>query len=225
MNKELKEQIVKRLTQIKKDFKKLQAEAVHDDLSDLDKTEIFSISTRIKAAIIDIAGKDSEYFRQIINIEKKNYPSRVVVFSMGVIDALLFNVKNEYLTEFSELIHANLFSNFLEMSEHLLDEGYKDAAAVITGSTLENHLKKLAQKYGVTLDYTDAKGKKRKRSSDQLNIDLSKSKIYSLNDQKQVIAWLGIRNSSAHGKYSEYTSNQVDLMIKGVRIFISSFKA
>ncbi len=35
------------------------------------------------------------------------------------------------------------------MAEHLLDEGYKDAATVIAGSSLEPHLRQLCQKSGI----------------------------------------------------------------------------
>ena len=41
------------------------------------------------------------------------------------------------------LIAGEIFSDYLEMAEHLLDEGYKDAAAVIIGSSLESHLRQL----------------------------------------------------------------------------------
>jgi len=36
------------------------------------------------------------------------------------------------------------------------------------------------------------------------------------------VAWLDIRNNAAHGKYSEYSDEDVDLMIKGILNFIAS---
>ena len=36
-----------------------------------------------------------------------------------------------------ELIHASVFADFLQMADYLVDSGYKDAGAVIAGSTLE----------------------------------------------------------------------------------------
>ncbi len=38
------------------------------------------------------------------------------------------------------------------MAEYLLKEGYKDPAAVITGSTLEEHLRKLCIKNGIDIE-------------------------------------------------------------------------
>lgn len=53
-----------------------------------------------------------------------------------------------------------------------------------------------------------------------MNSDLARANIYSSAYQKQIIAWLGIRNSAAHGKYSEYSKEEVSLMLQGIRQFI-----
>ena len=53
------------------------------------------------------------------------------------------------LSNFMSLAQAEVFADFLDMAEHLLGEGYKDAAAVILGAVLEDTLRKLADAYGV----------------------------------------------------------------------------
>ncbi|AIY39887.1 hypothetical protein LT85_0727 [Collimonas arenae] len=40
-------------------------------------------------------------------------------------------------------------------------------------------------------------------------------------DQKSVTAWLDLRNKAAHGKYSEYTKEQVEVMCQGVVNFMA----
>ena len=62
------------------------------------------------------------------------------------------------------LAHAEVFADFLEMAQHLLDVGYKDAAAVIAGSALEAHLRQLAVKTGVDTTFQDDKGATRRSS-------------------------------------------------------------
>lgn len=131
----------------------------------------------------------------------------------GVLAALRADYDAGRLQSFQELVNADLFSDFLEMAEYLFDEGYKDPAAVITGSVLEEHLRKLCGKYGVVLPP--------KPKLDTMNADLVKSNAYGKNDQKQVTAWAGIRNDAAHGNYAGYTKEQVRLMIEGIRGFIS----
>jgi len=45
-----------------------------------------------------------------------------------------------------EIVHADAFADFLDMADYLLQRGYKDAAAVLAGSVLEEHLRKLAKR-------------------------------------------------------------------------------
>jgi len=103
------------------------------------------------------------------------------------------------------------------MAEYLLEEGYKDPAAVITGSTLEEHLRKLCTKNGIDIM---SSGKLRPKKADGMNSELAKQGVYSKLELKSVTAWLDLRNKAAHGKYSEYNENQVKQLIIGVRDFI-----
>ena len=86
---------------------------------------------------------------------------------------------------------------------------------------LEEHLRNLSTKNGV--DTKTAEGKPRK--ADTINADLKKAGAYGKNEQKQVTAWLGIRNSAAHAKYDEFEDAQVSLMISGLRDFIAKYPA
>lgn len=54
-----------------------------------------------------------------------------------------------------------------------------------------------------------------------MNADLVKANVYNKLDQKQVTAWLDLRNKAAHGKYTGYSKEQVDLMIQGIINFMS----
>lgn len=114
-----------------------------------------------------------------------------------------------------------MFADFLEMSEHLLDQGYKDPAAVLIGSVLEEHLRKMSTKHGVAIVKPDGFPKK----AAAINSDLAAATAYSKLDQKSVTAWLDLRNKAAHGNYSEYTKDQVALPLQGVQNFISRHPA
>jgi hypothetical protein len=106
------------------------------------------------------------------------------------------------------------------MAAYLLGEGYKDAAAVIIGGTLEEHLRQLCPKYTIDIEVPTSSGLKPKKA-DQMNADLSKKSAYTKLDQKLVTAWLDLRNKAAHGEYNEYTKQQVELFLSGVRDFIA----
>ena len=183
---------------------------------------ISSLITRIKAIVKRITGNDSEYYKHIeeIFVLYEKYEDNVKLSPLkGVLDGLYQDLKAGYLKSFSELIHADIFSDYIEMAEYLLEEGYKDPAAVITGSTLEEHLRKLCIKNGIDIEILSS-GKLRSKKADGMNSDLAKQGVYSKLEQKSVTAWLDLRNKAAHGKYSEYDENQVKQLIIGVRDFI-----
>jgi len=135
--------------------------------------------------------------------------------TLGILKALKEDVEAGYLTTLRELIHADMFGDFLEMAEYLLTDGFKDPAAVLVGGVLEEHLRQLSVKYGVDLNEPHGQPKK----SDKMNADLVKKTAYTGLEQKQVTAWLDLRNKAAHGRYSEYRAEQVSLMLQGVRDF------
>lgn len=55
--------------------------------------------------------------------------------------------QNNHLSTIAELLHAETLTDFLGKADYLLVEGFKDAAAVMTGGVLEQHLKKLYRKH------------------------------------------------------------------------------
>jgi hypothetical protein len=102
------------------------------------------------------------------------------------------------------------------MVEYLLSEGYKDPAAVILGGVIEEYLRKLCDKNEIPTTV----GKKFKKA-DTMNNELATANVYSKLDQKSITTWLDLRNKAAHGKYSEYTKEQVDNMLQGYREFMT----
>lgn len=123
------------------------------------------------------------------------------------------------MTKFRELVNAELFFDFIEMADHLIEENYKDAAAVLLGGVLETHIKKLAEANNIELLH-----KTKPKRTEKLNEELGKT-AYSLLEQKQITAWLDLRNKSAHAQYDEYDINQVRLFSQWLKSFIVSHPA
>jgi hypothetical protein len=115
----------------------------------------------------------------------------------------------------AELIHGDMFGDMLEGAAHLREEGWKDPAALIAGSVLEQHLRELCANR-IAVAKPDGAPKK----ADALNAELSTGGAYSKLDQKSVTAWFDLRNKAAHGKYAEYETQQVATMIDGIRDFV-----
>lgn len=175
----------------------------------------YEFRTRLLSAIERYAPPNSVYLREVKNIFTN--PEGKWWFIASILRAIRNDYEAGYIQSITELIHADVFSDFLEMADHLIEQAYKDPAAVIAGSVLEEHLRKLCDKNGIDVKKPDGTPKK----ADTLNSELAGVNVYSKLDQKNVTAWLDLRNKAAHGHYSEYTKDQVALLIQSVRDFIT----
>ena len=177
--------------------------------------------TRAHAAIERVGGRNSVYGRQAeVIVSQKIHEWAKLWHLVGVAQSLSHDLKAGYLTSLEEFIHGEIFSDFLEMAAYLLENGYKDAAAVIAGSTLEAHLKQLCKRAGLAREVNTSSGTRPKKA-DQLKAELSKAAVYGILDQKNVTAWLDLRNKAAYGAYSAYQKEQVVIMVSGIRDFMS----
>ncbi|HEY4905527.1 MAG TPA: hypothetical protein VIH89_18755 [Candidatus Sulfotelmatobacter sp.] len=201
----------------------LKAGSRHYDLSDLRTEEVSRAVNLLFAAIERLAPPGSRYAKNAGAYEGALGGNIGDAFAplVGILRALRDDYVSGNLQSVVELIHADVFADFLEMADYLLQQGYKDAAAVITGSVLEEHLRQLCQKTGIVITQSGGAPKK----ADTLNSDLAAAAVCSKLDQKSVTAWLDLRNKAAHGQYADYTKEQVALTLQGVRDFISRHPA
>jgi hypothetical protein len=211
------QQFVQQLDGLINTFNTLSQSSKYDDLSDKPLPDRQSLVTRTVAAINRISGSNSVYSKEVARTIKNDPDLHIHMTAIiGIAKALREDINDGYINSLIELTHADIFSDFLEMATHLNDSNYKDPAAVLAGSTLESHLKKLANKNTIAVDIN---GKPVK--ADKLNADLVKANAYGSIDQKNVTAWLGLRNDAAHGNYTAYTRDQVKLLISSIQDFIT----
>jgi hypothetical protein len=171
-----------------------------------------------------LTGIDSWYGIKASTYMNKVAQSRELIPRLhGVLMALRTDVESGFLNTYQESVHESVFSDFLDTAGYLLSEaqrGFKDAAAVLIGGTLEQHLRNLSRKHGLDTETQSASGTRPKRA-EQMNTDLYKASVYGLLDQKSVTTWLDLRNKAAHAEYEKYAKEQVSLMLQGVRDFVS----
>ncbi|MBG6070049.1 hypothetical protein [Micromonospora ureilytica] len=209
-------------------YNDLDQRRTYDDFSggDITVREYVEFSSACLAFIHRVAGDDSVYAKQAASI-LKTYAianAQVVPRFYGIVGALKRDIDMGFTQDFAEIAHADVFSDILEMAEHLLAEGYKDPAAVLAGGALESHLKKLAAKHGVDIEENSSSGLRPKRA-ERLNQDLTKASVYNLLQQKTITSWLDLRNKAAHANYDDYTIEQVRLLSMGVQDFMSRHPA
>lgn len=163
-----------------------------------------------------IFDEENIYSKQFENHFDINSQNSIVFFGkvVSVVKAAKEDYENGYLFDTRALIEAEVFDDFLEQSEHLLNQGYFTAAAVIAGSVLEDGLRKLCVKNGITLSA--------KPKLDAMNADLAKGGVYNLLKQKQITALADLRNKAAHG-LGGFTKEDVEAMIKDVRRFMADY--
>jgi hypothetical protein len=219
----IEKQILEQFTTIEDEFNRLDGKKGYDDFSgNIDDHEVTSFNSSCVAFIQRAVGPENAYYKQALEVVGKNSGiswNGNIPKLYGVAQSVKRDIENGYLTRTKELISAELFSDFIEMADHLLSEGYKDAAAVLLGGVLETHLKKLAKASGINL-LSNAKTKR----AEKLNEELGKS-TYSLLEQKQVTAWLDLRNKAAHAEYDLYDTAKVDLLSQGLKNFIMAHPA
>ena len=82
------------------------------------------LNVRSIAAVERAAGQKSIYYRQVVG-EPTMHPNTTynLLGRIGIVQALLNNIQRGYLRSFEDIIHGELFGDYLEMSSHLLESG------------------------------------------------------------------------------------------------------
>lgn len=200
---------------------KMYEEAEPDSNSNFPDGIAYGIIARSKTLVEKIAGSNSHYTKDMFAvIDDSSHTSYKVELIIGILTALKGDLRDGFLTSLSELVRGETFNSYLDMANYLLFEGYKDAAAVIAGSTMEAHLRQLCTKHGISPIVTTADGKLRPKSAAQLNQELGKV-AYSPFDQKQINTWQELRNNAAHGNYGAYSDKQVEQFAEWLADFVA----
>lgn len=189
--------------------------------ADAAKTRTFKSSGL--SFILDLYGKEHPYYKEFENVLFRYKYESYINGGIEIIRNIIVEIENGWISTIKSIVSAEIFSDFLEMAAHLLDCDYKDAAAVMIGGVLEEHLRQLCIDNGIETTY-EKDEKIIPLKADRMNSELAKAGIYNKLDQKGVTAQLDLRNKAAHGNYSEYDKRQVELMYDFVFNFLSKYQ-
>ncbi|MFF5307222.1 hypothetical protein ACFY5F_48515 [Streptomyces sp. NPDC013161] len=178
------------------------------------------IVNRLEAAIDRLAMPGSTYIRQL-DAQRKWSTGTKAFEVWKIAEALREDLKSGWTDSVIELVHADTHSDYLEMAASLLESAHKDAAAVIAGTALEVHVRALCVKHGVDTELPTGAPKK----ASVMNSDLKKAGVYATLQEKQVTAWMDLRNQAAHGNYEKYDTSEVRALTSGVRDFMLKYPA
>lgn len=188
-----------------------------------DTGDISRASLLILSALKKYARSGSPYVEQGEAVLKQLGPSNDYGREqlLGILRALRFEYETGALLSIEELVHADLFADFLQMARHQVDKGFKDPAAVLASGVFEQHLRRLAEKHHVPT----VKANGEPKNSESINQELAKAGAYDTATQKEVTAKLDLRNKAAHGEWDKYEATQVALLIDWVSFFAQKHPA
>ncbi len=132
---------------------------------------------------------------------------------IGTMRALRNDLASGYLTSLRELVEAEVFSDFLDMARHLLDNGFHHPAASLCGAVLEDGLRKIARSNGEQVPDRDELGSLASR--------LAQKRAYNALALKQLQVWIEVRNAADHGRWNDFTAADTSSMIEGVTGFLA----
>ncbi len=170
--------------------------------------------------IENLFGKDHTYFIEFKKSTQNSW-SYQLDESLSILNSIKFELENGWLDTITKIVSAELFADFLEMSKYLLDNQYKDAAAVMIGSLLEEKIRLLCKENLIEIT-VEKNGKIAPKKASIMNDELYKNHIYNSLIHKSVISWLDLRNSAAHGHYDQYSIENVNIMYDGVLNFLAN---
>ncbi len=210
MKKSDEDRIIKRIDELL--FKADQVLATEEKF-EVDTMLFAEWKTGVQSLISNLLGKEHVYFENFSLV--KNPAPRAVRVGFGILKALREDYERGFLTEIKTLITGEIFTDFLEMAEHLIKNEYKDPAASLIGAVLEDGLKKIATKNSVTYN--------KRAGIAALNDKLRDAGIYNPLVHKKVDVWREIRNKADHAEFDEYAKKDVDDMLKGVVNLLSDY--
>ncbi|MBJ8499394.1 HEPN domain-containing protein [Acinetobacter oleivorans] len=191
----------------------------YETFGDDGNTQFSEWLIKVKHIIRLSCGENSIHFSAFLKAETpQHYDDKPSVFKrlLPVLRASYDDLKNGFLISFKQLIQADVFDSELEQAKSLLDNSYKNAAAVIAGVVLETAIKELCLNNNINIE--------RKRLT-HLNDELAKAGIYNKLQQKQITALADIRNNAAHGNYDEFTNEDVEGMISDIERFLLTYSS
>jgi hypothetical protein len=186
-------------------------------MTDLKKINLSQIDNVVKQITNDMAGIALDEISPMIS-------SRFITSMLAVIECVAGS-KSIYMQQAQEVLrlpitleykiqqligilaslHDDVAKGYLtDVREIIHGELFSD---VIAGGVLESHLRQLCIKHDI--EVVTGPDEKTKMAG-QMNDDLARKKVYNVLDQKSI---------------TEYTKDQVSLMLQGLRNFIARFPA
>ena len=157
-------------------------------------------------------------------IKKRSRGPYTLEYIIGTLQGLRNTYENGFLDSIEERIVADISADYLTQVEGLLDEGHPGQydhvpAAVLCGAVLEDALRRLCDRQTPQVPINKPNG--RPKALNALIQDLQKANAFNKLKAQQLRGLAQVRNSAAHGKFDEFSRDDVELMVNGVKNFLA----
>jgi hypothetical protein len=186
----------------------------------------YTFSTKAESLVTMVLSHSqrSEYIVQEIR-RLTGYPG-FISSVLGRLRGLRDDLETGMLDDLRLQVEVNVIANYMEQAERLLDENASGdnshvPAAVLAGAVLEDALRRLCERQSSPISIVKENGDPK-----TLNVfidDLKKAEVFNELKAKQLRAWVDVRNAAAHGKFTDFTRQDVEVMLKGIASFLADY--
>jgi hypothetical protein len=186
-----------------------------EDLSEGKYQEWRLASASFLQTVLGASNHYYKYFNEYIEAIPDRWRKWPMEQGLGVLRAVKGEIDFGPLPQVESLVSGEIFDDFIDMAEHLLDNNYSQVVPSLVGAVLEDALRRIAQAHDVPV----------KTESDNiasLNTKLADASVYSNFVRKKVEVWNAIRNNADHGKFADNSEQDIRGMLEGVRDFLGN---
>jgi len=215
----MNQKLGKRFNELNEQYKKICATvenvegAFGSTIEQVDMELFLAWRVNVKNLLLKIGGNDSLHFQQFSAYENPvnrfDEPHTILKRLGAIFTASKEDFDGGYLVSLRNIVQAEVFDSQLEQAQELLKNGYKDAAAVIAGIVLETTLREFCDRHSL-----------KHGAIDVMNCQLAKAGAYDRLQQKQITVLADIRNNAAHGKTGNFSTENVENMIRDINSFL-----
>lgn len=162
----------------------------------------FELRTSALNLLERTAGNTSIYYHALHDSHASDQLKFTPGIMLGILKAALTDFREGFMTDTKLLVSAEVLADFLVQAEILLENDYKDAAAVIIGAVLEDGLRRVCISKRIEV--------KPKWGMDDLVKELSKLNVLTAVQKNEIDGKRELRNSAAHGRFDAYTKAEVE---------------
>ena len=222
-------------TNVRKSFQDLIKHG-HDLLSDLTQESELEFSHLVVGEVTSLRLQTQSLVRLTLGNTPRGASVQEELFAVsdgfhgirelvGILEALQSDYVNGFNIGLEDIILAEAARDYMSQADALLGDGVPGQfdhvpAAVLCGAVLENRIRTYCEQQRPPLPTVTPKGDA--MTLGPLISELDKANAFDKQTRNMLKSWADIRNHAAHGRFDEFSREQVELMLMGANQFLAN---